>query len=88
MCPAPEAPMLAYMYNHMSWGWGILMMLGWVVLLGLFVALVVNATRGRQGSSAREVLDRRFAAGDMSVEEYQQARAAMSRDASDRPAPG
>jgi uncharacterized membrane protein len=75
---------LAYMYNHMSWGWGILMTLGWVILLGLFVAVLVSAMRDRGGSSAREVLDKRLAAGEISLEDYERARAAITAD----PGPG
>lgn len=83
--------MSAYMYyNHMGWGWGVLMTLGWVILLGLFVMLLLNATRERRGPepSARELLDRRLAAGEISIEEYEQARAAMSAQAGNRPASG
>ena len=80
--------MLAYMYNHMSWGWGILMTLGWVILLGLFVMLLVSAMRDRGGSSAREVLDRRLAAGEITIEEYERVRGAMSADAGRRPPAG
>jgi len=71
---------LAYMYNHMSWGWGILMTLGWVILLGLFVAVLVSAMRDRGGSSAREVLAKRLAAGDISLEDYERTRAAITAD--------
>lgn len=80
--------MLAYMYNHMSWGWGILMTLGWVILLGLFVMLLFSAMRDRGSSSAREMLDRRLAAGEISIEEYERARAAMSADPGTRPPAG
>jgi uncharacterized membrane protein len=80
---------LAYMYNHMGWGWGILMMLGWVILLGLFVMLLVSAMRDRGSSpSAREVLDKRLAAGEISIEEYDRARTAMSGDPGRRSAAG
>ena len=80
--------MLAYMYNHMDWGWGILMTLGWVIVLGLLAALLVAAIRDRGGTSARDLLDKRLAAGEISVEEYERARAAMSREGGDRPASG
>jgi uncharacterized membrane protein len=71
---------LAYMYNHMSWGWGILMTLGWMILLGLFVAVLVSAMRDRGGSSARDVLDKRLAAGEISLEDYERTRAAITAD--------
>jgi uncharacterized membrane protein len=77
--------MLAYVYMHdMGWGWGILMTLGWLALLGLFLAVVVAAVRDHRAPSAREILDRRLAAGEINVDEYERASAAMSRDSADR----
>ena len=73
--------------NHMGWGWGVLMTLGWLILLGLFFALILSAWRDRSsGPSARELLDRRFARGEISAEEYRQARAILSPEQGDRPA--
>jgi uncharacterized membrane protein len=70
--------MLAYVYyHHMGWGWGILMTLGWLALLGLFVAVVYAAVRDRRAPSARELLDRRLANGEINIDEYNRARAAM-----------
>jgi uncharacterized membrane protein len=80
--------MVAYIYSHhMGWGWGVLMTLGWLILLGLFFALLLGARRDRRsGPSARELLDKRLASGEISLEEYRQARAAMSPEQSDLPA--
>ena len=77
--------MLAYMYNHMDWGWGILMTLGWVILLGLLAAVLVAAIRDRGGTSARDLLDKRLAAGEISVDEYERALSAMSLELGSRP---
>jgi uncharacterized membrane protein len=72
--------MLAYMYyNHMGWGWGLLMSLGWLLLLGLFLAVLVASLRDRRNPSAKELLDRRLASGEISVDDYERAAAAMSR---------
>jgi len=79
---------LAYMYNHMGWGWGILMMLGWAILLGLFVMLLMSTMRDRGSSSPREVLDQRLASGEISIEEYARAREAMSAEPARRPMSG
>jgi uncharacterized membrane protein len=77
--------MLAYAYMHdMGWGWTILMTLGWLALLGLFLTVVVAAVRDRRAPSAREVLDRRLAAGEITLDDYEQARTAMSPDSADR----
>ena len=73
--------MLGYMYyDHMGWGWGVLMTLGWIILLGLFIALVMGALRDRTNAkrSAGELLDQRLASGDITVEEYELLRAAMN----------
>lgn len=48
-------------YHQMGWGWGILMALGWVILLGLFAAVLVASLRDRKSPSAHELLDRRLA---------------------------
>jgi hypothetical protein len=67
--------MLAYVHMHdMGWGWGILMTLGSLALLGLFLTLVAAAVR-----------DRRLAAREMAAtDEYERARGAMSREGPDR----
>ena len=72
--------MFAYMYyDHMGWGWGVLMTIGWVILAGLFVALIVGALRDRGvKQSARDVLDQRLASGEITVDEYERLRSAMN----------
>jgi uncharacterized membrane protein len=80
--------MLAYMYSHnMGWGWGILMTLGWLILLGLFLAVLVASLRDRKNPSARELLDQRLASGEITVDEYERAVAAMSQRDSAAPGP-
>jgi putative membrane protein len=76
----------AYVYMHdMGWGWGVLMTIGWIALLGLFVGVLVMAIRNRSGESAREILDRRLAAGEIDPDEYRRAREAMSEGHTGRP---
>jgi uncharacterized membrane protein len=78
--------MLAYVYMHnMGWGWGILMTLGWLALLGLFVGVLLAALRDRRSPSAREILDRRLAGGEINPDEYRRARDAMSDGDTGRP---
>jgi hypothetical protein len=44
--------MLGYIYMlDMSWGWGILMMLGWLALLAIFLSVVLAAVRDRAAVS-------------------------------------
>lgn len=74
--------MMGYWNN--SWGWGdwtamgLMMLLFAVVLVGLTVAGVAWATRSssahRSFEAPRDVLDRRLAAGEISQEDYTQAR--------------
>lgn len=65
-------------YGANSWGMGA-MGLFWVLAVGMMIWLVLHATR--QGSSVakladspRTTLDIRFAAGEISSEQYVQAR--------------
>lgn len=66
-------------------GWWIVMVLGMILFWGLVVAGIVWIVREvgghRHGGSAKtpmEVLDERLARGDVSVEEYEERRAALS----------
>ncbi len=76
------------LWNDMGmWGWGIgwflgaTMLLVWLITIGLVVWALVALTRApaAQGNSEapRIVLDRRFAAGEISPEEYTAARRLM-----------
>lgn len=69
-------------WNGGHWYWGVAMMIVfWVAI----VAIVYLAFRGRANDvsrpSARELLDERFARGELSEEEYEGRRAALE----DRP---
>lgn len=73
--------MLGYVSMHpMGWGWAVLMAIAWLAILGILVGVVLTAVRDRRSPSPREILDRRLAAGEIGTEEYERARAAMSRD--------
>ena len=70
-------------------GWMVVMMLGWLALLGFGVWAVVALTRGRGPAmleprpvEPRAILDRRLAAGEIAAEEYVQLRRLL-----DAPAP-
>lgn len=71
----------------MGYGWGmgmggwIFMALFWIVLLGLIVwgvGALLPRTRWEQGGGRperpEEILDRRFALGELDVEQYRRAR--------------
>ena len=66
--------------------WMLLMPLLWIVLIAAIVWAVVTLVRrqsgrdwGRQGrETPQEILDRRFAGGEINAEEYRQARAHLA----------
>lgn len=65
-------------WDHMNgWAWGW-MVLAWVVFFAL-IAYVVRLSGGRSDrrATADEILSERFALGEISIEEYEQRRAAL-----------
>ena len=82
--------------GHMNGGWWIVMMIGMFLFWALVIVAVVWLIRGgadafasrsrdRGGSrlDALEILERRLAEGDITVEEYRERRSALS----ERPQP-
>jgi putative membrane protein len=73
------------MHGDFGGGWWIVMMFGMVVFWGLIIVGAVWIVREIAGSRERHaagetpvaLLDRRFAAGEISVEEYGERRAAL-----------
>jgi uncharacterized membrane protein len=74
---------MMYWGNHMGTGDWIFSIFGTLIILGLIVALIVWAVspRGDRDSgatateeSAREILDRRLASGELTTEQYEQLR--------------
>lgn len=68
-------------FDHMDgwgggwmWLWGTLMMLTWVVIIAAAVYLVTRAFRVDRSptSRARDVLDTRYAQGEIGSEEYEE----------------
>lgn len=74
------------MFWEGGWAWMVFMPLAWILLTGLVVLMVVRLMRGpgdRHGGddpqqpgleSPEEVLDRRFASGEIDAEAYDNAR--------------
>ncbi|HET9720350.1 MAG TPA: SHOCT domain-containing protein [Solirubrobacteraceae bacterium] len=75
--------------HSVGWGWWLIGAIGMIAFWGLVVYAVVALVGGRvrtgeagppvepPSESALEILDRRLAAGELSVEEYEERRAAM-----------
>src|SRR5262245_17661042 len=69
-------------YGWYGWTWMLLMPLFWIVLLGVIVWAVVRIVQRptdrwpaeRRGETPQEILDRRFASGEIDAETYTQAR--------------
>ena len=77
---------MMYWGNHMGTGDWIFSILATLIVLGLVVGLIVwvvspRGDRGGSapatGESAREILDRRLACGELTVEQYSQLREAL-----------
>ena len=65
--------------DHMGRGWWWAMGIGWLVFLGLVAVLAIVLTRHYRGTSSRrrpahDVLDERFARGDIDENEYRRRR--------------
>ena len=84
------ASVLAQMWdndNHMDNGWWWVMGVGWLVFLALLVALVYLIVRHNTGPRAAggspgravEILDERFARGEIDEQEYRSRRDALTR---------
>ncbi|MGD2173132.1 MAG: SHOCT domain-containing protein [Gammaproteobacteria bacterium] len=71
------------MYEWHTFGGGV-MWIVWILVVALLVWIVVTATRSAGGSretprSAREILDSRYANGEIDRDEYQQKRADLEK---------
>jgi putative membrane protein len=66
-----------------GWGFWGMHLFGWLLWVALIAGLVyalVTATR-RQRETPVELLQRRYAAGEISTEEYEERKAVLERDA-------
>lgn len=75
------------MHGNVGFGWWLVMTVAMILFWGGVIALIVwllrgdSRTRRRGDDSPREILDRRLAAGDLSLEEYEQRRRVLDRPA-------
>lgn len=67
-----------WMSDHMTFGGGFLMILFWVVIIGLLFLLVRAFAPGGKGRpTALELLQERFARGEIDAAEYEAKREAL-----------
>lgn len=68
-------------WGYGSWWMGVFMILFWAGVIALIVWAVLSATRGsvKSGRRAIEVLEERFARGEIDLDEFEQRRSALER---------
>lgn len=62
------------------WGMHIFWWLFWALLIVLFFTLVTPVPKHRVRETPLEILQRRYAAGEISSEEYEERKAKLERD--------
>jgi putative membrane protein len=88
---------MMYWGNHMSTGGWIFSILATLIFLALIVALILwlasstsssaGLRPGESRESPKEILDRRLASGELSVEQYQQLRDTLGTQGQPPPTP-
>ena len=83
-----------YQHNMDTGSW-VFMILANIVIWGLIIAFIIwlvqdlrtrpHRHHAASGASAREILDRRLASGEINVEEYQRLRAVLGEPAGEQP---
>lgn len=63
------------------WGMHFFWWLFWIVLIVVFFALIEPVPRGRRSQTPLEILQRRYAAGEISEKEYEERKTKLERDA-------
>jgi putative membrane protein len=74
-------------WNDDMWIWGSLIMVSWLGLAVVVTWLVVRSINGRAAAArestgagrARDIIDERYAKGELSTEEYEERRARLAR---------
>lgn len=69
-------------WGHMgNWGWTG-MMIGWVlvtVVVALVAWMIINGTRSTSRHAAQDILDERYARGELSRDEYRERKEDLKR---------
>ena len=68
-----------YVGGHF-WGMHFFWWLFWVAAIMLLFSPITPVSRGRRRETPLEVLQRRYAAGEVSTQEYEERKTALERD--------
>lgn len=68
-----------YGWNGSSWVWGVVMMAVMVGIAALFVWAIVRARPGERRPDAMEILEERFARGEIDQEELDRRRQVLQK---------
>jgi putative membrane protein len=77
--------MMGYGYGMMGYGWGWFMMIGVVVLTVLGIVALINylqpssKTNSHSNNNALNILDERYAKGEITEEEYNQKKLKLKK---------
>ncbi|WP_312652503.1 SHOCT domain-containing protein [Aminipila sp.] len=77
--------MMGYGYGMMGYGWGWFMMIGVVVLTVLGIVALINylqlssKTNERSNNNALNILNERYASGEITEEEYNQKKSQLKK---------
>ncbi len=77
--------MMGYGYGMMGYGWGWFMMIGVVVLTVLGIVTLINylqlssKTNERSNNNALNILNERYASGEITEEEYNQKKSQLKK---------
>ncbi|KAF5029223.1 hypothetical protein DSECCO2_650810 [anaerobic digester metagenome] len=77
--------MMGYGYGMMGYGWGWFMMIGVVVLTVLGIVALINylqlssKTNGHSNNNALNILNERYARGEITEEEYNQKKSQLKK---------
>ena len=66
------------------WGMHMFWWLFWIVLIVLFFGLATPVPRSRAKQTPLEILQRRYAAGEISTSEYEERKEKLTRDMTGR----
>jgi putative membrane protein len=66
--------------NWGFWGMHLFWWLFWIVLFVAFFSLLIPVPRRRARETPLEVLQRRYATGEISTEEYEERKMRLTRD--------